>query len=95
MQEPCCPVALQRHTPLILCCATCSTHLLGDSQHIDELCVIQQVALAVGQPEEQVVLQLLDLLLVALHLLQQLLPLLLELVLLLENKLAQQLVLKT
>lgn len=46
------------------------------------------------KPEEQIILQLLDLLLVALHLLQQLLPLLLQLVLLLQNELAQQLILK-
>jgi hypothetical protein len=46
------------------------------------------------RPEQQVILQLLDLLLVALHLLQQLLALLLQLVLLLQDQLAQQLVLK-
>lgn len=45
-------------------------------------------------PEQQVVLQLLDLLLVGLHLLQQRLPLLLQLVLLLQDQLAQQLVLQ-
>jgi hypothetical protein len=48
-----------------------------------------------GTPEQQVVLQLLDLLLVALHLLQQLLALLLKLVLLLEDEFAKQLVLQT
>lgn len=47
-----------------------------------------------GPPEQQVVLQLFDLLLVALHLLQQLLALLLKLVLLLEDEFAKQLVLK-
>lgn len=45
-------------------------------------------------PEQQVVLKLLDLLLVALHLLQQRLPLLLQFVLLLQNQLAKQLVLE-
>jgi hypothetical protein len=45
-------------------------------------------------PEQQVILQLLDLLFVALDLLQQLLPLFLKLVLLLQNQLAQQLVLQ-
>jgi hypothetical protein len=47
------------------------------------------------RPEQQVVLQLLDLLLIALHLLQQLLTLLLQFMLLLQYQLAQQLILQT
>ena len=31
--------------------------LLGDRQHVDELGVVQQVALAIGQAEQQVVLR--------------------------------------
>ena len=42
--------------------------LLGGGQDVDQLRVVQQVALGVGQPEQQVVLQLLDLALVALDL---------------------------
>ena len=48
--------------------------------------------LGVGQPEEEVILQLFDLFAVALHLLHEPLPLLLQLMLLLEDQLAQQLV---
>ena len=44
---------------------------LGVVQHLDQLHVVQQVTLRVGQPEQQVVLELLDLLLVARHLLDQ------------------------
>jgi hypothetical protein len=47
-----------------------------------------------GPPEQQVIFELLDFLLVALHLLQQLLALLLKLMLLLKDKFAKQLVLK-
>lgn len=50
--------------------------------------------LRVGQPEQQVILQLLNLLFVGLHLLHETLALLLQLVLLLQDKLAQQLVLQ-
>ena len=45
--------------------------LLRHVQHLDQLNVVQQVTLRVGQPEQQVVLELLDLLLVARHLLDQ------------------------
>mmetsp|Transcript_33722 Transcript_33722/g.73616 ORF Transcript_33722/g.73616 Transcript_33722/m.73616 type:complete len:922 (-) Transcript_33722:2039-4804(-) len=68
--------------------------LLRHRQHVDELRVVQQVAGRVGQAEEQIVLELLDLLLVVLHLLDEGEALLLQLVLLLEDELAQQLVLQ-
>mmetsp|Transcript_14309 Transcript_14309/g.34769 ORF Transcript_14309/g.34769 Transcript_14309/m.34769 type:complete len:690 (-) Transcript_14309:4721-6790(-) len=68
--------------------------LLGAVEDVDELHVVQKVTRRVGQPEQQVVLELLDLLLVARHFLYQRLPLLLQLVLLFKNELAQQLVLQ-
>ena len=50
--------------------------------------------LRVGQPEQKVIFQLLNLLLVRLHFLHKALPLLLKLMLLLQDELAQQLVLQ-
>ena len=67
---------------------------LGVVEHFDELHVVQQVTLRVGQPEQQVVLQLLDLLLVVGHLLHQAQALHLELVLLLKDQLGEQLILQ-
>ena len=69
--------------------------LLGVCKHIDERRVIEQVATAVCKAEQQVIFKFFDLLLIAIHLLKQLLALLLQLGLLLGNNTTKQLIFKT
>mmetsp|Transcript_60189 Transcript_60189/g.148004 ORF Transcript_60189/g.148004 Transcript_60189/m.148004 type:complete len:638 (-) Transcript_60189:3556-5469(-) len=69
--------------------------LLGDVEHVDDLGVVKQRPRAVGEAEEQVVLQLQDLGRVVVHLRLELRPLRLELGLLVLHDAVEELILET
>ena len=66
--------------------------LLRIGKHVDQRGIVEEIAGGLGQAAQQVVLELLDLLLVVIHLGEQRLPLLLQLCLLLRDHSPQQLV---